>query len=467
MYEAQVDEAETVFDKLRAQYPAMNTVDRDTIEQLVAAQASFHQIWTQIKTLTRNGDRQEALDLYNSKLQEAALSRSRIEDALGERDKEQGNQLVAAASANVGRGIPEVWFILLFTVIAGTTGAFSFAHLVTRSIKPLEVAIQLLGRGVLKGSVDIHGADDLGYMAANMNGALEQMTATVSGIDYCSDKIASATGEILARTARSAESALTQRDQIRQIGDSMQQMVENVQRVSEDSHLASDSADNAIEIARQGGVIVNDALSTMRTIADSANATARKVQELGKNSDQIGKIVAVINEIAEQTNLLALNAAIEAARAGEHGRGFSVVAGEVRRLAERTTSATKDIAHMIQSVQAETQQAVSQMMAETRQVEAGVATTSRAGTSLEQIIAAAQEVGARVARISDAAARQDGSAKQINSNVEQIARITSEAAEDVQESTATCQSLYQLTHSLKEIISQFHFRQIIGEASTQ
>ena len=466
IYEAQVEDAGSAFTKLGSQYPTFDASDRDAIAQLSDAQASLDQVWTQIKSLTRAGKKQEALDLYNSKLQDLALTRSKLSDQLGETDKQQDNQLVGAAIANLGQGIPAVWLILIFTVVVGTTGAFSFAHLVTRSIKPLEAAIQLLGKGVLHGNVDIHGADDLGYMAANMNGALEQMTATVSGIDYCSDKIASATNDILTRTARSAESAISQRDQIRQIGDSMQQMVENVQRVSEDSHLASDSADNAVEIARQGGIIVSDALSNMRTIADSVNATAQKIQELGKSSDQIGKIVAVINEIAEQTNLLALNAAIEAARAGEHGRGFSVVAGEVRRLAERTTSATKDIAHMIQSVQTETQQAVGQMQAETEQVEAGVASTSRAGASLEQIISAAQEVGARVARISEAANRQDGSAKQINANVEQIARITSESAEDVQESTSTCQSLSELTNSLKEIISQFHFRQIIGEAST-
>jgi len=197
----------------------------------------------------------------------------------------------------------------------------------------------------------------------------------------------------------------------------------------------------------------------------SVNATAQKIGDLGKSSDQIGRIVKVIDEIAKQTNLLALNAAIEAARAGEQGRGFAVVAGEVRRLAERTTTATKEIAGMIDKVQVETRQAVTQMQTGTKQVEAGVTMTSKAGASLEQIIAAAQNVGDMIARISTAARQQGDSAMQINSNVEQIGRLTTESADDVQQSQKTCEHLSELGHAMKDITNQFSFRQIISAGS--
>src|SRR5271155_3773337 len=158
-------------------------------------------------------------------------------------------------------------------------------------------------------------------------------------------------------------------------------MSSTVREVSANSTKAAESAQAAAETAREGGVIVEDTLTRMRSIANAVRETAAKVQELGIRSDQIGRIIGVIDDIADQTNLLALNAAIEAARAGEQGRGFAVVADEVRKLAERTTSATKEVAQMVQGIQAGTKTAVAAMREGTQQVQQGVETTSRAGDS--------------------------------------------------------------------------------------
>jgi methyl-accepting chemotaxis protein len=464
-YEAQVDKADADLRKIRDDYPKGDSKDRDALAELAKDQARFYDVWKEIEAASRAGQKQQAWALYDTKLQAATQARRKVEESLAEIDNKRGESITKTAIDNVARGCTQVLIVLVITVVTGTVGCLWFSLMIDRSLRPLELAIQALGKGVLTGSVDINSNDDIGYMASFMNTALEQMTATVSGIDYCSDKIKISINEILQRTTRAAEVAITQRDRIRQIGDSMQEMVESVHRVSEDSSGASDSAKNAVEIARRGGEIVNDALVNMRMIAESVNATARKIGDLGKSSDQIGKIVSVIDEIAAQTNLLALNAAIEAARAGEQGRGFAVVAGEVRRLAERTTKATKEIASMIDTVQAETRQAVSQMQAGTKQVEAGVATTSKAGSSLQEILAAAQHVGDMIANISTAATHQGNSASEINFNVEQIAKLTAESADDVQQSTNSCKSLSDLSHSLKDIIGQFKFRQIISAGS--
>ena len=464
-YEALADKADADLRQIRDDYPKFDPRDRDAIAELAIDQARFYQVWTKIRTASRAGDKQRAWSIYNTELQQATLARRKIEDSLAEIDNKRGENITQTAIDNINRGIPEVGGVLLIAVILGAALSVWFSRLIDRSMKPLEDAIQALGKGVLRGSVGTLSNDDVGSMASYMNTALEQMTATVSGIDDCSDKLKTAANEILSRTTHAAQAAITQRDRIRLIGNSMQEMVESVHRVSEDSNRASSSAGDAIELARQGGAIVHDALINMNTIAESVKATTQKIEELGKSSDQIGRIIAVIDEIANQTNLLALNAAIEAARAGEQGRGFAVVAGEVRRLAERTTAATKEIAQMIETVQAETQQAVSQMHAGTKQVEAGVTTTSKAGASLQEIIAAAQNVGDMIERISTASSRQGASADQINSNVEQIACLTTESAEDAQQSTNSCQKLSDLSHSLKEIVSQFTFRQIISTGS--
>jgi methyl-accepting chemotaxis protein len=465
--EALVEKADADLRQIRDEYPKFDPMDRIELNELAARQATFYQVWTEIRDLSRAGKKEAAWDIYNTRLQDATVARRKIEEKLAEIDRSRGDALTQSALDHVARGIPEVWIVLFITVIFGSAGAFSFAHLVRRSIEPLEAAIRALGKGVLRGKVEVLSGDDIGSMSAYMNGALEQMTGTVSGIDYCSDKITTAINEILSHARRAAESAISQRDRIVQIGDSMKEMVGSVQNVSDDSSHASLSANNAVEIARQGGLIVNDALLAMRTIAETVTATARKIEELGKNSDHIGRIVAVIDEIAGQTNLLALNAAIEAARAGDQGRGFAVVAGEVRRLAERTTNATKEVGQMIETVQRVTKEAVEQMKAGTNQVEAGVATTSKAGTSLEEIIAAAQNVGNMITRISGTASQQGEAAQLINANVEEIAKLTSDSAQDAQQSTNSFDHLSKLAASLKEIVHQFTFHQIISAGAEQ
>src|SRR5437660_2939064 len=164
-------------------------------------------------------------------------------------------------------------------------------------------------------------------------------------------------------------------DQASQVATAMQQMSATVIEVSENSNRAAEAARKASETARHGGKIVDETLAKMRVIAGAVTASAKKMEELGKSSDQIGRIVAVIDDIADQTNLLALNAAIEAARAGEQGRGFAVVADEVRKLAERTTTATKEIAQMIRTIQADMKSAVRAMEEGTIQVQHGEQST--------------------------------------------------------------------------------------------
>jgi methyl-accepting chemotaxis protein len=193
----------------------------------------------------------------------------------------------------------------------------------------------------------------------------------------------------------------------------------------------------------------------MRAIAESTGKTGKRVEELGKSSDQIGRIVGVIDEIADQTNLLALNAAIEAARAGEQGRGFAVVADEVRKLAERTTSATKEIAQMIQTVQRETKVAVLAIEEGTRQVEEGVQTTAHAGHALREIIETSESVGGMISDIATAGTEQSVTSETISNNMEQIANLVRESAEGSKQSAEACEDLSGRALELQNIIAKF------------
>jgi methyl-accepting chemotaxis protein len=235
----------------------------------------------------------------------------------------------------------------------------------------------------------------------------------------------------------------------------MQEMSDTVDQVAGNSQTAADASQKAAEAARQGGQVVDQALTTMRSIAESTERAAGRIAELGKNSEQIGRIVAVIDDIADQTNLLALNAAIEAARAGTQGRGFAVVADEVRKLAERTSKATKEIAMMVRTIQSETTSAVEAMHAGRQDVEIGVSKTTESGAALSQIIQVAEEVGSLIGCIATAATEQASATEEVSRNVVQISTLAQDSADAAEQAATSCGDLSNLASELRTTVSQF------------
>ena len=282
----------------------------------------------------------------------------------------------------------------------------------------------------------------------------------IQSIAQTAEHVASASEEISSSAAQQAQGAETQKDQTTQVATAMQEMSSTVAMVSENSNRAAGASRNAAETARHGGTIVEETLSKMRAIAEAVSGTAKKVEELGKSSDQIGRIIGVIDDIADQTNLLALNAAIEAARAGEQCRGFAVVADEVRKLAERTTGATKEIAQMVKNIQDETRVAVTAMESGTKQVEEGVTSTAQAGDSLKEIIHMAEQVGEMITHIATAATEQSSASEQVNQTIDQIARLVTESADGAQQSAKACQDLSALALDLQQMVGNFQLEEI-------
>jgi len=311
------------------------------------------------------------------------------------------------------------------------------------------------GEGDLTKRIEITDEDEIGDLSRWFNTFMERIHGTMSRVAATTDHLASASEEISASSTEQSSGADMQSDQTRQVATAMQEMSSTVAQISENSTNAAEAARRASETAMGGKKTVEEALEKMRAIAQSVGETARKVESLGKSSEQIGHIIEVIDEIAEQTNLLALNAAIEAARAGEQGRGFAVVADEVRKLAERSGKATKEIAAMIQNIQAETKSAVGAMESGTRQVESGVETTTKAGAALFDIMQSAEKVGDMVAQIATAATEQSAATEEVNSNIEQIAKVTQETAEGARQSANACQELSRLALELRNLIGEF------------
>jgi methyl-accepting chemotaxis protein len=364
----------------------------------------------------------------------------------------------AAKQAALAYSSSRYWVIgiLIGAVGLGLLVATSLARSITSSTTQMLLMIQeVADNNLASKDLKIDSEDEIGMAGEALNRMKNNLQGIIHSIASTASHVASASEEISSSATQQAQSAETQKDQTVQVATAMQEMSSTVVSVSDSCNKAADAARQAAETARLGGTIVEGTLTKMRVIAESVGATAKKMEELGKSSDQIGRIIGVIDDIADQTNLLALNAAIEAARAGEQGRGFAVVADEVRKLAERTTTATKEIAQMIKNIQDETKIAVVAMESGTKEVEEGVTSTAKAGDTLRAIIQMSEQVGGMITEIATAATEQSSTTEQVNMNIDQIAKLVKESAIGAQQSATACQDLSSLALDLQTMVGKF------------
>jgi methyl-accepting chemotaxis protein len=336
-------------------------------------------------------------------------------------------------------------------------------RLVVRPVTASAELARAIARNDLSGDdIEVLAGDEVGESVIALNSMKNNLHSVVENIAATAERIASAGHELASTSSEQSTAANTQTDRTAQVATAMHEMSSTVTQVSEAARQASQAAEQATETARSGGEVVRQSAENMRAIAASVSATAAKIRELGKSSNQIGEIVAVIEDIADQTNLLALNAAIEAARAGDQGRGFAVVADEVRKLAERTTTATKEIAGRIETIQGETNTVVHAMEAGTAQVEQGVKTTERTGESLREIIGMNDRVRDMINQIAATTAEQSSTSEQVSQNIGEIARLAVESSHGALEAAKACDELSAMAIELEKIFRQFTLRDSRG-----
>ena len=297
---------------------------------------------------------------------------------------------------------------------------------------------------------DITGAiaDSVNYTVEELRTLVEQVQSTVDRVTDTTQQVEQTSTELLAASTE-------QLREIRDTGESVLQMAGRINDVSAQAQETASVARQSLAAAESGLSAVQDTIGGMNAIRDQIQETSKRIKRLGESSQEIGEITELISDITEQTNVLALNAAIQAASAGEAGRGFSVVAEEVQRLAERSGDATKQIAAIVRTIQTDTQDAVAAMERSTQGVVEGARLTDAAGTALADIDRVVRELSDLIAAISSEALKEAASANVVAANIQHIFAVTEQTSEGTRSTAQMVRELSRTAEELKASVSRF------------
>ncbi len=347
--------------------------------------------------------------------------------------------------------------VFILTIVIVSVSFFLANRVLFRPLRKVVDMVRDIaeGEGDLTKRLDDSRKDEIGEMAGWFNQFLDKIHEVVSKVVSSAQNIASTSEQLTSSSSGIAQGTEEQAAQSEAVATAMGEMNATVTEVASNSQSAAEAAKDAQSTAVKGGEIVSAAVRGIEELTNLVERTSEEVKSLGDNSEQIGEIIATIDDIADQTNLLALNAAIEAARAGEQGRGFAVVADEVRQLAERTTKATAEVRDKIGTVQEETAKVVQSMEIGTKKSEEGVELARSAGSALEEIVQGVDKVSEMIQQIATAAEQQSATTEEISTNVDGIASITSETANQIKGNADAIQGLNSTAEELKTLIEGF------------
>jgi methyl-accepting chemotaxis protein len=410
----------------------------------------------------RAGKDERARDVLNASLTPIyERHRAAIEEVVKLATAEAQADEQAAASLVASRSL---WLLALGGITAGVTIAAGLwmSLSITRGLGRILAGM----REVAEGDADLPKRVDVGEqgtelseLASCFNTFASRLNALMLQMRGMTSSVREGTETISASSEETSRSMMLQAQTVASISDELKSLAQFAGEVASEAGALEKVSGDAGKVAEDGARVVGETIDSMKRIEHAVGSGSQSVRSLGARSEQIGKVIQVIGDIADQTNLLALNAAIEAARAGEHGRGFAVVADEVRKLAERTATATKEVTDVIGQIQQETRDAVTRIDQGAEQVRAGVGLAARASEGLTRIVESVRQTRSMVERIASTAQRQADLGQQLRGHVGSVSASADEVGRANDATSRAAVELAQRADELHAVVSRFRLEE--------
>ncbi|MDD2092203.1 methyl-accepting chemotaxis protein [Pseudomonas guariconensis] len=454
---ARIEELKAGLNEVQQRYKALIVLPEEhtLLTRYQGLERQYLDLQGQVMQLAGEGRTDAAATLVNGEMNQFADQMTATLNELIELNIHHADRATDLAEAVYAGAKVWVWGLLLVAV----TMTVVLALALTRSIvRPLGQSLQVaetVAKGDLTPQITVQGEDEPARLQAALKVMQQSLRDTIGRISDSAGQLASASEQLSAVTEDATRGLQQQSQEIEQAATAVNQMTSAVEEVANNAVATSEASRESDRIARQGREQVQATVHAIESLAAGVADNADEVGQLAQQVQDISKVLDVIGAIAEQTNLLALNAAIEAARAGEAGRGFAVVADEVRALAHRTQTSTREIEQMIVAIQAGTERAVHGMQQSNERARSTLEGAHAAGEALEAITAAIARINERNLVIASASEEQAQVAREVDRNLTTIRDLAHQSSAGAEQTSAASQALSQLAVDLNALVHRF------------